>query len=580
MFLNCADCRKMNRSIKKKRSQKPKPKNTCILCEAGFPSFSQLIKHMECHLLMPCTICNQKFFKLDVYQQHKATHYTTQSTQTELFDERDAVSKSSLTPLAFIDVRKYIKEDPKIVNQKVPTNKNANCFALIGDGPIIKSEILLSEEEEYIIEELDYYIDEPDNNSQHSDNEHKNILLLKSENPNLSDLELENNLPIKSNNKQSSEQVIHLQISYDEDDVADDDDSEYYKQDGKTYFDRPKPLHFSKPIHCAICDKSVNDILIENYDIIQCDGKSKISCKICCVLFTNDVEFKRHENDVHFAGKGDEIWISCTNCLVQTHESIKISNRKQTTVGAHICQLCLQSYNSELNLQKHTRVHYDRVVYYCKQCPKKIIGKHSFVQHNNIHTKTIRMRNRQPDGNYECSYCGYKFVFRHAIAAHVKKHIPSERFKCEYCPVTLKTASYLKQHLKGHFEGPAATCDLCGKSFNKRQNFLKHMRRHTGERPFVCQVCSKSFAFKEGLAGHNRIHTGEKPFACALCPKVYRDYTDLKRHKRSHGGYEKKFKCHLCDNKYYERKQLRYHLKTTHQFAAEEDSKLLLPQIV
>ncbi|XP_052795817.1 uncharacterized protein LOC128228509 isoform X1 [Mya arenaria] len=84
-------------------------------------------------------------------------------------------------------------------------------------------------------------------------------------------------------------------------------------------------------------------------------------------------------------------------------------------------------------------------------------------------------------------------------------------FACTQCIKTFKTKAAMKLHMTVHktVEERQYGCQVCGRRFLHRHHLVVHQRKHTGEKPFECRACNKTFMAIFLLHKHLRKHTRE-----------------------------------------------------------------------
>jgi len=76
------------------------------------------------------------------------------------------------------------------------------------------------------------------------------------------------------------------------------------------------------------------------------------------------------------------------------------------------------------------------------------------------------------------------------------------------------------------------SCTVCHKRFIRRHNLNVHRKRHTGENVYSCTLCEKRFSYQSSLYRHMNIHTGK--YKCTECGRYCQGNQHLANHRRSH----------------------------------------------
>lgn len=84
-------------------------------------------------------------------------------------------------------------------------------------------------------------------------------------------------------------------------------------------------------------------------------------------------------------------------------------------------------------------------------------------------------------------------------------------FACPACSKMFKSKAAMKLHMTVHktLEERQFVCNLCQRRFLHRHHLIVHQRKHSGEKPYKCNACSKSFMAVFLLHKHLRKHTRE-----------------------------------------------------------------------
>lgn len=142
---------------------------------------------------------------------------------------------------------------------------------------------------------------------------------------------------------------------------------------------------------------------------------------------------------------------------------------------------------------------------------------------------------------------------------------------CHECNKSFRTASDFGGHVKRvHSKQRSATvknypCNICEKSYENLFNYTVHMRSHTGQKPFQCLQCGNKFISKSSLLLHSQIHTDSRLFKCMVCCKDFKTRQGVRSHMVSHLSEEEKpHCCQQCEKRFARQKDLKYHLKYTH----------------
>ena len=164
------------------------------------------------------------------------------------------------------------------------------------------------------------------------------------------------------------------------------------------------------------------------------------------------------------------------------------------------CSLCSESFDSQLELNLHTKsVHKYRFMCSSRQCGKTFGSLESLKKHGFRHG----------DMKYLCQVCGQNFPFASDLASHASIHSAEKKFKCTYpkCIKMYKTKAeynrhYNYRHKQKSAESQEIKCKMCDKMFSKVKYLKELMKSHMDDLPFGCHLCGKRFKWKSGCKLH------------------------------------------------------------------------------
>ena len=217
-------------------------------------------------------------------------------------------------------------------------------------------------------------------------------------------------------------------------------------------------------------------------------------------------------------------------------------------------KLCGKSFNHNVQLKKHARIHRSEWPFKCEVCGQAFQCSSHLLAHSPIHAGAK---------TFKCLVCEKSFNNSSDLMKHSRIHTGGKAFKCNMCEKSFASSSALTMHNRIHTGEKPYKCNVCEKSFASSSNLTKHNRIHTGEKPYKCSVCDKSFVSSSALTKHNRIHTGEKPYKCNVCEKSFAWKSALKVHSRIHTG-EKPYKCIVCEKSFVTNSDLTKHNNRIH----------------
>lgn len=181
-----------------------------------------------------------------------------------------------------------------------------------------------------------------------------------------------------------------------------------------------------------VCNKKEENLEVEKY-----------KCDMCCLKWSNFINFKKHMNTVH-------------------------------NIRPLKCHFCEQRFNDRLGLKTHVQAkHIPGKHYSCDVCLKKF--------------KTAR------------------FLYHHRRQIHELGE--SRVAKCDTCGFISKGLANLRKHIKTvhDMQSIKHQCSYCPSMFKSKYNLTCHERTHSGESPYSCRFCNTKFKRAHHLKGHVEI---------------------------------------------------------------------------
>ena len=169
---------------------------------------------------------------------------------------------------------------------------------------------------------------------------------------------------------------------------------------------------------------------------------------------------------------------------------------------------------------------------------------------------------------FTCNKCGQKFEKRGEQEQH-EAQCTTEGVKCTECDEMFESVSSLGKHMDTKHSDLIWSCKFCSDKFSRKKFLMAHVRTAHDERPFQCTKCDKKFESEQNLKIHEKMHDKKKKHHCEICGNFYSSSTALNTHMELHTMKEKPFKCDKCTSAFYNKHQLKSHIKMVH----EEPSK-------
>ncbi|CAH0596877.1 unnamed protein product [Chrysodeixis includens] len=293
----------------------------------------------------------------------------------------------------------------------------------------------------------------------------------------------------------------------------------------------------------------------QHYTKFEC-----LRCHLICPLETSAVL-----HDEYHSG----ITKKCTFCDEEFRHSSTYYTHLRTHRSEHVCTLCGASFVSKAGLKQHQRVKHiivdfespdddEDVNTYCQRCDIRFETRKAYEKHlfqSALHDDT--------DGNTTAIN---KKVLGKKEQAKIAQRVRGRKTVEDVFSITAEQKP--KKKMRRKHKKPT-TCHQCGKHFNTQAECLKH---HLAEHPrtsffgpnerYICEICGSSLA-PGSVANHQNMHTREKLFSCDTCGKQFHATMGLKRHLVTHTG-EKPYACSLCGKRFTQSNSMKLHYRTFH----------------
>ncbi|KAJ8671354.1 hypothetical protein QAD02_002613 [Eretmocerus hayati] len=273
----------------------------------------------------------------------------------------------------------------------------------------------------------------------------------------------------------------------------------------------------------------------------------------------------------------------------------------------YFCGHCYDLYLSEESLDKHMKIHNDKLMNYCKDCDKEFLSSLAKRTHDcpnrfscQYCRKNMGIEHSRLVKEFQCHKCPQKFKFKTKLTHHLESaHAASEAHVCQDCSIYSKSQVCLRKHnilmhdkfhdkkpclechkliplrgMKKHVsehnlhneatkfkcqesllcysteDDGTSACSTCSIKFVCHSDYKQHAAHHTEERLHLCEVCGLTFKTKSNLIQHiKNKHEAGKPFRCKYCTSTFMRANELVRHGQSHSKV-KKYSYNLCHVKF------------------------------
>ena len=172
-------------------------------------------------------------------------------------------------------------------------------------------------------------------------------------------------------------------------------------------------------------------------------------------------------------------------------------------------------------------------------------------------------------GIFSCHLCPASFDDMRHIKSHwFKVHKLRHPVHCVHCKRPFPTAVKLREH---RIEVHGFKCPDCQVKFKKQHALQSHYMKEHGEKlVYSCPLCTKKFAARSDLqnhvqASHKKDDGSSVLKKCPHCNKMNLE-EELEGHISTHFKF---IFCHVCDESFSSRKEIRQHMKESHDGASQ-----------
>ncbi|XP_050095875.1 zinc finger protein 184-like [Anopheles aquasalis] len=252
------------------------------------------------------------------------------------------------------------------------------------------------------------------------------------------------------------------------------------------YFTKPEKLLHIKQVHlkvfevkcpdCGLLFKTKNEL---NQHIKSHTDTRTYMCSVCKFGFKSQTHLSRHTKSVH-----QDVRYKCDHCSQSycRKDKLRMHIEKQHNIQTYfVCDICLQSYNTRSQLDKHKAHHLNPKEQQCGTCLAAFLTQKDFDEHRCI---TYRE-------NYICCDRDFKFHF------HYNKHM--FLVHGEHTNVRVKPAEGL---LMGQFRAmrkQEERCGKCGQEFPTRTSKKQHMATCDGPNYYIVEYIDNSSSAPDQL---------------------------------------------------------------------------------
>ncbi|XP_069066820.1 zinc finger protein OZF-like [Pleurodeles waltl] len=244
-----------------------------------------------------------------------------------------------------------------------------------------------------------------------------------------------------------------------------------------------RPLAYTetkkRPFSCLHCEATFTDKITQRAHQKTHRAEKAFHCPHCSKGFDHEITLQMHQQ-VHTTVNPLTATDPGKKLLAEAARKAKEKLEKNKTLPGekrYSCTQCEKTFNLEVDLDTHQRMHILEIVFICVECGKSFTQRAYLRKHQKIHT------GEKP---YVCEMCGRAFNRQEVLVAHQTTHSGDKPYKCS----------------------------KCDKRFSRKYTLRKHLRLHIGEKSFHCVKCDNTFSQETDLERHIQTHAVEEPNKC------------------------------------------------------------------
>ena len=308
--------------------------------------------------------------------------------------------------------------------------------------------------------------------------------------------------------------------------------------------------------YCHLTFSTMNHMKFHIYLVHESKNHRGYKCDLCDIILHRVSSIKSHIFHVNHE--------KCPHCEKQfTRNGRNAASLREHLTTVHIdqkfkCEKCEKTFHLKSHLENHltNMVHYE-----CNHCQKGFTNTKEFEYH-------LKVVHNELKNICNCKICGKFFSRFDYIEKHLKEVHGGEIYPCKKCEKTYSRKSELRNHIKKVHEGKKVEkqkCDTCGKFYLGLSSLNAHINAiHNRKNIETCNLCDKKFR-KNNLNLHvYTVHEGQKAKKCDSCGKSF-SAGGFKTHAKLQHSY----KCEHCNLIFVFEKNLKYHLKKSHDVIPE-----------
>ncbi|XP_052226149.1 zinc finger protein 236-like [Dreissena polymorpha] len=235
-------------------------------------------------------------------------------------------------------------------------------------------------------------------------------------------------------------------------------------------------IHWRKEhaVKCSKCVAPLNNVKELVLHMKTQHGAMKITCNVCQVEVSDEVEFTKHSGD--------------------RHSELEASGDASSGVMTYRCgtEQCNEKFPSAVEFESHFITHFSHIEFEDKQCMKvtKVVSptsdNNSLIQSNYQQPVSDQLDAGMNESNTEMSVNADK----HDMDASNPMPVPVV-FKCNNCNKSFRTVKQFNDHSNAVH---ALKCPHCQGKYKSQDLLINHLKLVHGAKMMQCTLCQQAVA--------------------------------------------------------------------------------------
>ena len=291
-----------------------------------------------------------------------------------------------------------------------------------------------------------------------------------------------------------------------------------------------KVINDAKNAGQHVAEKSLSDGKLDNVKStntkLQPSSLQNIHCKNCDQVLENGTTYEQHNANIH---------------------------------ALYTCFVCLNTFTSRNNMNRHIRLHSGAKPYTCPKCPERFTRKDDVKRH---------LLRHEFDKPYRCAICCKGYSDKIGMRGHIEReHGSKQCYSCPRCGKCYCDFDVFQLHKKSHTEFQQYSCSLCNFTGSNALMYSKHMLSHKTNKKYACAHCDLGVDYKDPFlyTTHLKTHRSDplvKSFKCCFCDVSLATYELFVRHEHSHVQRKTHHVCYVCNETFECRDKFHEHILT------------------